>query len=1342
MKIPVSFFKHEILYRWCFLVFLFSFFSSYSQSKTYPSELGTPLIQNFGPKQYNNLNTQHWFGFQSKSGFLYFNNHGGGLLEYDGVSWTTLSFPIDQITSAAQNNENRIYVSNEEDFGYIDFENSLWPYYVSLKKKLLSKYNLSNIKILGCFNIKNKIFFVLENKILVWEGENILKVISSDSVFASVFSVDNKLYLKKQNGGIYVFNNNRLIPLANTDLISTKTISGFFSNEKKELLLITENGEFYKYNNQKVTLTGKIPKEFSLNMYSRNAVIKLPDGNFAFNTSMHGVLICNSKGNYIQHIDKEKGLIGNRVNNLFLDHQKGLWASTDFGLSRVEIVSPLTVFDDNLGIPGIILKTIRHQGSIYFGTSEGLYKLEKKNYKSKKRVTKISNYTFPIIDIYSDNELLLICTESGVYEVLGDHLYATTNNKYKSSVIIRSQINRNIFYAGTEEGFMILERIQKKNLEKGEWKKKQLINISNKPTTNLVELGDGSIWVDNIKGIFQVTPTINRNNIHIAPSNIKISYSKESKQHPDYIKITKFKDTLLILGNEEFEFYNSKTKNVEILKFEDTSHKPYPLFFTNGNKNFFYTTHTIPSYFVMGTFNGKNYKVKNNLLTRLKRRNGLLFSDGDSIIWLSNMKSYRFDISKVKDNDSSLNFKTLIRRIKINNDSVLYAGIGNNKKIELKHSLNTISFAFGAPTYDGVENTKFKFYLEGFDKEWPPYYDYPSSKEYANLDPGTYTLHAKGRNVHLTEGQEATFTFTILPPWHQTWWAYGCYTLLFIIFTWGVIKWRTQQIVKKNEQLEITIAERTKELASKNEKLKNLDETKSQFFTNVSHEFRTPLTLIRGLMEKLLKNDATNYDYKIVYRNTKRLHDLINQLLDIAKLESGEMRLTVAQGDISTFITILVSFFSSLATVKKIDYQFEISEITGPTWFDKDKLEKIIINLISNAFKFTPENESITIKAYPLDNKPGYLQMIVKDTGIGISEDKLPYLFERFYQVNSSKTREQESTGIGLSLVKELITIYNGEIEVKSTIRQGTTCVVTLPIDRSLFDLGDICDEPHTEGIRDPQIEYSVDVPLDPFDQDADANSDSKNTILLVEDNKDLRTYIKDSIPEEFNIIEAENGVIGLKVAVKHIPDIIITDIMMPKMDGEELCEKLKTNPKTNHIPVIMLTAKADQQSKIKGFNIGADAYMSKPFSTEELNARIHNLITIREKLKLQYQKNIVVNPSEIKAKSQDEKFIVKVSKYIEEHISEPDLNVESLMSTMNLSRTQLHRKLKALTGLSTTEFIRSIRLKRAAQLIQKKADSITQIGYMVGFSSHPYFSKCFKEQYGVSPLEYSKKIA
>ncbi|GAB3522342.1 hypothetical protein GCM10027442_47230 [Emticicia fontis] len=539
-------------------------------------------------------------------------------------------------------------------------------------------------------------------------------------------------------------------------------------------------------------------------------------------------------------------------------------------------------------------------------------------------------------------------------------------------------------------------------------------------------------------------------------------------------------------------------------------------------------------------------------------------------------------------------------------------------------------------------------------------------------------------------------------------------------------------------QIFINAEKRIKFNVVQNERLKELDTIKTTFFTNISHEFRTPLTLILSPLDGLVKKYPAETVFDPMKRNALRLLTLINQLLDLSKLDSGQMQVSIRQNDLAKFIQVLASSFSSLAESRGIQFEIIQNRKQAIAYYDADKIEKILINLLSNAFKFTQNQGKIMVSVNYTDEFSA-VTIVVKDNGIGIASKKVGQIFDRFFQVDGTEQRGYEGTGIGLALVKEMVELHKGTINVESTQGQGTTFTIKLPIDKHTWQTEIVNTIPGEIKSEMPDFSYLVPV-TQSFNTEDTLLAEEENILLIVEDNADLRQYIRSVFENDYQIIEAADGQEGIEKALTFVPDIVVSDWMMPRLDGLELCKLLKTDEKTSHIPVVMLTAKANIENRIEGLDLGADDYLTKPFNKEELQARVKNLVTQRALLRQKFDKAIVdMKPTEIKVASIDEKFIVKAKEIIEKNLSDSTFNIEQFAQEMAMTPVVLRRKIKALTNQTTTQFVRKYRLQKAANLLTNRADTVSNIAYQVGFENLSYFTRSFQEEFGQAPSEYGK---
>ncbi len=676
-------------------------------------------------------------------------------------------------------------------------------------------------------------------------------------------------------------------------------------------------------------------------------------------------------------------------------------------------------------------------------------------------------------------------------------------------------------------------------------------------------------------------------------------------------------------------------------------------------------------------------------------------------------------------------------------DSPLEDDISLTKKIKLSYKQSTFSLGFAALNYTALENNQYAYKLEGWDKDWN-YAGNERKASYTNVSPATYTFRVKASNNDGVWNEEGpAIIITITPPFWITWWFR---LLVFLLIASGIVAF-----YRFRRRLEFSkLEERKKE---------EMHQVQLQFFTNISHEFRTPLSLILGPIEKLQKEDplpANNHYYKVIYRNAYRLMNLINELMDFRKSEAGVLKLHVMPGSIHTFLHEMKEEFTELATQKNMQFEVIAPKNNTEIWFDRQLLEKIAINLISNSFKYTANGGSITVEILDsLDHfKPSfenelvlkndyhgkkYMYLRVADSGIGISKDSIVHLFERYYKI----TETHLGSGIGLAFVKSLTQLHKGHIHVYSERNKGTEIIVGIPVSREDYENSELwMNNKKDPGARLESIHAKNEHDFSVLDETAvEEESRTIPYILIVDDNEELRNFLKDSLGSKYHIIEATDGNTGLATAHEEFPDLIISDVMMPGMDGIEFCKLIKEDIETSHIPFLMLTAKDSIESKLEGVESGADFYFAKPLSIQLLTLTIRNILNQKQKLKTKYFKDHYSEAKELVHSRRDKEFMDQLITIIESNLTDPDMDVDYICTQIGMSRTKLYQKIKNVTGQSIGEFVRTIRLKKAAQLMTQQDVSLSDVMYSVGIQTQSYFTKAFKKEFGKTPSQFLKEL-
>ncbi len=639
--------------------------------------------------------------------------------------------------------------------------------------------------------------------------------------------------------------------------------------------------------------------------------------------------------------------------------------------------------------------------------------------------------------------------------------------------------------------------------------------------------------------------------------------------------------------------------------------------------------------------------------------------------------------------------------------AIAVKGIAEKKEINLSYDDYLITVAFTMPNYFSNHLNQFAYQLEGFHDNWIPL-GTDNKVTFTKLPPGNYTLKVKGANGDgVWTKIPATLRIHISPPWWASWWAYPLYGLLFTAAILGTYRFLLNRRLAQAET----------------ERLREIDKVKTKLYTNISHEFRTPLTVILGVSEN-----------EMVRRNARQVLSLVNQMLALNKLESGSMKPNWSQGDVVPFLKYLLESFHSLAERKRIALHFQTNRPEFVMDYDPDKMQHILSNLLSNAIKFTPEGGEVTLS---LEAGEAQLKLTVSDTGIGIESEQLPRIFDRFYQVSDSNASgyaaDEPGTGIGLSIAREMVELLGGSMKVDSEPGKGSCFTVVLPVHREAPVEANSAAPLNREafpGSLKPAVESSA------MGQDTLEDGEERPLVLIIEDHSDVRAYLRSCLESDYQCLTATNGSEGIATAIEYIPDIIVSDVMMPEKDGFEVCRHLKADERTSHIPIVLLTARADTESKFEGLEGGADVYLTKPFIKEELLLRLRKLIELRQQLQARYAAMALPKPGQEDKLQPEDAFLNKLRVVLEENMDDESFGIAEICSAIGISRMQLHRKIKALTGKATSRYIRSIRLHKALQLLLQTSLNISEIAYEVGFRNHAYFSATFLEEFGLTPKE------
>ena len=1301
-------------------------------------EIGLPYIQNYSPSDYGAA-TDNWGVVQDSSGVLYFAN-GNGVLTYNGANWDVIELPNwGSVLSLAIDEKGRIYVGGANEMGYLESNSIGQLHYVSLLSELPQEYHdLNNIRKIHItddgiiFGSETSIYKLSHNKFKVWKLKS----------RSWTFYEKGIVYVKIDGKGLMKLKNDQFELVDDGDFFKNMKLTTLTSFDHNRLL-VSSKDRLFLYDGKKFKPFVTDTPDFFIENVIYN-ITHLNDGTIAIGTLHNGILLIDREGHKQIMLSKKGLLRSKQVTYLFKDRSGILWATFLSGIAKIEYPSPFTFFNSNNNSPDIVVGFQRYNNKLYVASSEGLYFVDTQNVNKKTVLTRVKTNFRTITDMVLFENKLLVGTGEGVYEI-DENERTRKIFTGRTQTLYVSKLDSNRLYIGLYPG---LTSIYNKD---GQWMEENKIEGISFRSVKLLEDKSGSLWLTTDKNEIG---RISFNTIADAKSmnapKLKIFYSKDGvPDNRGYIYIIEsgiyFKsgDEVYLFDSESERFNKDETlyeklglqnRNVKI-NFVDEHENVWLIEYDDDDNRL--------DQLIAFKENNGSYEVKKLNEKRIidKRAYRPFPEFKDSIIWYRGKPGIvRHDLRRKEL--SSHTSRAIISNVLWKNDSLLFGGHESSIVRQLPFKNNQFRFKYASPSFYDESKNQFQVYLEGFDEDWSSWTS-ETQKDYTNIPEGDYSFKVRSRNVFDHIGKEDSYAFSILPPWYRTWWMYLIYGLFGIAIFMGISQYRSKELLRKNEKLEDVVKERTLEIRHKNEllnrqteKLVQLNDARTQLYANITHEFRTPLTVILGMADTLKTNiESQEYDgsekyLEMIKRNGKKLLQLVNEMLDLAKLESGTMELQLVQTNIVPFVKYLSESFHSLAETKKINLTV-YSEIENLEMdFDANRMSSIISNLLSNAIKFTPERGKIVVHLNTRKEKETEFFVIkIKDSGIGMAEEEIDHLFDRFYQVDNSSTRQGEGTGIGLSLAKEFTELMNGTIGVKSTLGKGSTFTVQIPVTHTAVKATEAritVEPPITAPAAKPDIRAISHLNGDP----------ELPLVLIIEDNEDVAHYLRTCLKGKYQTIHAVNGVLGIEMALENIPDIIISDVMMPGKDGFEVCATLKINELTDHIPIIMLTAKATIKDRLTGLSHGADAYLAKPFVKAELFTRLDQLVALRKKLLNKFQNNGFDQLLKKRDVTPETKFLQKAIQLIHENISDSDFGTIQLAYKLHLSDSQVYRKLKAITDKSTAVFIRSIRLQRGKELIQTTDKTVSEVAYAVGFNDPSWFSKAFKEEFGFAPSE------
>jgi signal transduction histidine kinase/ligand-binding sensor domain-containing protein/DNA-binding response OmpR family regulator len=1244
---------------------------------------------------------------KDRFGNFWFLDAKAGIYKYNGVSRKTIH--IAHIVTDSTS----IYSNTVSDLS-VDSKGSVWLVYSS---GMLERLNPENYKV----NYRSRAMAQLpvglntSYKIFIDKQDDLWGFVPTYSYGVYYISIKNGIFKHIDKGD-------------GANHLNTNVVANVIQDDKNRIWIATDHGGINLLNKQDFSVSYLLNREDDIKTVGQNSITLLykdDTGIIWAGTYKRGVSYYHESiikfPLYTHHSSDPLSLPFSDINNFVEDKAGNLWLGTNgggliyFNRKNGSFKQYLHSAENENSLANnvIVCMFIDHEQKLWIGTYfGGLDCFDGKtftHYKHNDAVAgSISEDRICAIREDADHNLWVGTLAGGLnrfnaktqrfisYKSDGDNSKNSIRSSYVSAIL---EDRRKNIWVITSFGIDVLMKKTQRFVHYMH-NDKDATSLINNNTNNILEDSQGLIWISTREGISIFNPVTNKFTNIIKqdglPDNTVIDI-QEDEQHNIWVSTPNGLSNIIV------------SRLTSGLKFR----------FVNYNE--------------AEGLQGREFTEN----ASYKTREGELVFGGGNGFNIFNPGSLQFN--KSVPNLVFTDFQVFNQSVgvgeKINGEAILERSITETRAVKLKYNENVFSVEFAALNYFNPDKVKLQYMMQGFDKEWITADNKIRKATYTNLDAGDYTFKVRASNNGFWNSKEITLHVTILPPFWKTAWAYLLYALAFICALFylrhrGIKKLKTQFSIEKERE--------------EAQRMHELDLMKIKFFTNVSHEFRTPLSLIMAPVDKILKH-ITEPDSRrqllMINRNARRLLNLVNQLMDFRKMEYQELKLHNKSGDIISFIKDLSLSFTDVAEQKYIKFVFDTDTEAFYTSFDHDKVERMLFNLLSNAYKFTHEGGQVSVLLslkYQSDVNDHQLEIRVVDTGIGIPADKQDRIFEPFFQHDIPGSMLNQGSGIGLSITKEFVKLHNGEIFVESEHNQGSCFTIVLPLqqlDESLFTDTPVLLNHDSDG-------YLTEPELSKNNQPKENRECKKPTVLLVEDNDDFRFYIKDNLKDSFNIIEAENGKKGWQKALAQHPNLIVSDISMPEMNGIDLCLKIRNDARTSHIPVILLTALIGEEQQLKGLETGATDYMTKPFNFEILLSKIRNILSQQEYMRKTYQKQVDVKPTDEYVDSPEELFIKKVLLLIDNNISNPNFSVEELSSEMFVSRYTLYKKILQMTGKTPNELVRSMRLKRAAQLLETGHLTISQICHKVGFKSQKYFVRTFKAEFNSIPSKYLEGVS
>ncbi len=1354
----------HLLFLYCFYMLLFVTLSAQT-GKLYSTdkELSNSLINSI---------------YQDKRNYLWVATEDG-LNKYDAVKFTIYKNKSGDSTSL-KNNYVRVMFEDSNNRFWVGCVNGLLSY--DRAKDSFSEIKLYKNEV----RIEPHITSISESKNAdVWiatSGEGVIRVkngsnqVQIDEDFSAqlnsrfltsiLIDKNENVWIGNETEGVNYYSTTKrtMMSFKAPNGIGSNQISSICEDKQGEIFVGTLTGGLYRYN-KSTQIFESIPYLKSLTPLPVKSIFCNNQNQLLVGTDGKGMKILNRKAQILDDFQipsapfdfskmKVHAILQDKAGNLWTGlFQKGVYLSPN-KTNRFNYYGNKSFLNNVIGSSCIMALSKDLDNTLWVGTdNDGLYAIDASgkstHYPPQNGPNAISSTILCILDDGNGKLWLgsfldgLICfdkrtAKSKSYNNRHDSLQNNTSSNRITS--LAKDAKNQLWIGSNGGGLYVFDLNTKQYIKHYSSERSGNYRIENNWINTIICGDDGVVWCGSAGGVFSINPITN---------NIKY-YNVENKVLPGNIVFSLLEDetgNIWIGTTEGLACFDKKTQKSKIYRMKDGLPSNVICSIQNDEKgNIWLSSHMGISKFIVNENLFVNYfnfdGLQGNEFSMgagCKDAKGQLFFGGVNGISYFYPNQINNERTPLKIHLTGLNIKD--KPVNLGQMSggklIIDTIVSDIKTIYLDYKDNVFSLEFSTFEFGKGERVFYRYKMDGISDEWLTTEEGVNKISFSNLSYGSHKLLVYA-SAFGSKSDERIIYIVISPPWYLTWWAKIIYFLLFILAIWFGVKYALDQIKHRHEII-------------RREHVEQINEAKLQFFINVSHEIRTPMTLIISPLAKLISETVDVEKRKVfqmMYRNSQRILRLINQSLDVRKIDKGLLSVKYNETNMVDFIDDIMQTFEYLANSKSIKFEFFHEKVPVMAWVDQNNFDKILINLLSNAFKFTPENGEISITLrtgtdHSANNElKEFFEVIVSDSGIGIDKSEIDKIFERYYQIENGQTKMNLGTGIGLHLSRSLVELQHGTIKAQNKADgKGSEFVVRLPLGNSHIATNEIRTTQYTQKDAN-RIDTSA-VPIFDYETNkvplTNAKSKTNIRILIVDDEDDIREYIKSELSDMYKISECVNGKDALDFILKNKPDLVISDVMMPEMDGVSLCKRMKSNINVKHIPIILLTAKTTDDDKAVGYEMGADAYIPKPFNVELLKKRVANLIANRELLKARIAEK-EENKDLIQAvvlKSSDQILLEKVIKVINENIDNSDLNVDLLARNVGMSRAHMHRKLKELTNMSARDYIRSIRMKQAADLLTGKKLTISEVAYALGFVTLSHFSNSFREFYGTSPTDF-----